>query len=96
MLKVITFALTLVATPLTAETEDNCVSIGELAHAIMGARQSGVDLGRAMRLAGGNELVEAIVLMAYNEPRFSSDQYRQRAATDFANTWMLACYEQSN
>mgnify|MGYP000040441913 FL=1 len=93
MLKAITLALTLVATPLAAETKDTCLSVGTLATSVMQARQAGVDLGRAMEIAGDSSSIQAMVLMAYGEPRFSTDEYQQNAVADFANTWMLSCYE---
>ena len=75
-----------------AEEEDYCESIGELATVIMQNRQKGVDLSKMLALAKDNDGVKAIVLDAYNSPRYSTDTYKNDAISDFSNKWVLACH----
>ena len=46
---------------------------------------------RAMEIAKDNKGVQAIVRLAYMEPRYSSDTYREAAATDFETEVYLIC-----
>ena len=92
MLKPIILALTLLTTaPAQAQPAD-CALVGDVAQSIMEERQSGVPMSDAMRVAGDNEALRAMVVAAYSYPRFSSDSYRKEAATDFRNEIELICY----
>lgn len=91
MLKPITFALTLAASPLTAET-DVCAQAGSLAAKIMEARQVGVPVSAVISIFEDDNMT-AIILAAYQTPRFSSDEYQQRAIADFRNEIEVICYE---
>jgi hypothetical protein len=93
MLKPIILALTLLATPLAAETEGHpCEMLGGLAAQIMEARQVGVPLSDMMRISADSELIQALTISAYQSPRFSTDAYRQEAITDFRNEVEVMCY----
>ena len=93
MLKPIILALTLLATPLAAETEEHpCETLGGLAALIMEARQLGAPLSEMMRIAADNELLKALTITAYQSPRFSTDSYRQEAIKDFRNEIEVMCY----
>jgi hypothetical protein len=93
MLKPIILALTLLATPLAAETEDDhCKQLGVMAAKIMESRQVGVPLSNMMSIAADNELLKAMILSAYQSSRFSTDAYRQEAITDFRNEVEVMCY----
>lgn len=93
MLKPIILTLTLLATPLAAETEDdNCKQLGVLAARIMEARQVGVPLSDMMEIVKGNDLLQALTIAAYQSSRFNTDAYRQEAITDFRNKVEVACY----
>ena len=94
MLKAILVAASVNPTAPTAETEDRCEAIGELAGSIMTARQEGVPLSRMMGIANGNEGIIALVLQAYGQPRFSTNTVRMEAVADFHNQVELICYEQ--
>lgn len=92
MLKAIAVTISLTTTPLTAETEDPCPVLGELSGVIMENRQAGTPISKMMSVSPDNDLVTAIILQAYQQPRYSTEKYRQRAIDDFANTVMTACY----
>lgn len=74
-----------------ATASDNCAPVAKLANTIMKARQSGMSVVQAMEIAKENEGVQAIVRLAYMEPRYSSDLYRENAATDFETEVYLIC-----
>jgi len=72
---------------------DGCTVIGTLAESIMTGRQNGVPMSRMMEVAADNELVRAIVIAAYDQPRMSVDRNVQRSIADFQNDVMLQCYQ---
>lgn len=75
-----------------AEEKHFCESVGELATVVMQKRQEGIDLSKMLALAKDNSGVKAIVLDAYNSPRYSTDKYIADAISDFSNKWVLACH----
>lgn len=92
MIKTLTFvAAMLVATPVVSQ-EDPCVVLSELAAQIMQNRQGGVPLSDMMRIAGDNEMVRAMVLEAYNQPRFNTSSYQLEAIQDFSDSIAFICY----
>jgi hypothetical protein len=59
----------------------------------MEARQKGVPMVDAMKVASGTSVFEEIIKQAYSVRRFSSDEYRQEAITEFSNMIYRACLE---
>ena len=92
-LKVAVAAVAIVAaTSAVAETkQETCTLIGQLAAVIMEKRQDGVDMSRLMEIAD-TELVQELVIFAYEMPRYSSEDYKRTAVQDFANEAMGVCY----
>lgn len=86
-----------VAMSLTAQAEekqDICGMVNELAGSIMSARQRGVDMAQAMKLAGENaeaDFIRQIIIAAYEKPRYSVAENQQAAVTDFKNSVYLIC-----
>lgn len=76
-----------------ATPQENCAVLADLAEVIMESRQIGVPLGEALALAGGNELIEAVVMSAWERPRFSVPENQQREAEEFRDNWHLACLQ---
>lgn len=98
----LTLCLALVAAPALAQGPDRvseeelCASFGEMAQAIMGARQAGVSLSASLKIAneadeGDRELVRSIVMAAYERPAFSTQAYQDREAAEFGNQMHLTC-----
>ena len=82
-----------VAQPVLAEKEQNvCESMGELAYMVMELRQEGVPMSHVMQISD-SELVKAIVVEAYDYPRFNSQEYKEKAADDFRNEVEVECYK---
>jgi hypothetical protein len=55
-------------------------------------RQKGASVGNLMKIAKESELLRAIILAAYQVPRFSTEEYQQQAVADFGNEVMFVCY----
>ena len=91
MLRPLTLALALVANPLTAET-DLCKSLGDLAETVMSLRQQGTEMSSMMAISE-EPFVREMILIAYDQPRFSSAEYQERATRDFRNEVEAGCYE---
>ena len=96
IVKAILVTLALWATPVFAQevkgTEDPCLTLGVISTTVMEARQRGVSIGDLMVVAKESELLQAIILAAYQVPRFNTEEYQQQAVADFGNEVMLACY----
>lgn len=92
-------ALTLIAAMLAATTpavaeDDVCVSISEVAEAIMMNRQIGVPLVDMMRIAADNQMLRILTMEAYKMPRFNGEEHQERAVQDFTDRVTLECYKQ--
>ena len=86
----------LFAQPLYAETAETsqierCMIAGGLATSIMTARQSGTPIANLIEIADGDDVVIALILFAYGQPRDRSQEYQQRAATEFGSDIVVAC-----
>lgn len=90
-MKVLIAAVLMMGMAFSASASDNCGPVAELAKTIMKARQSGMSVVKAMEIAKDDKGVQAIVRLAYMEPRYSSDLYRENAATDFETEVYLIC-----
>lgn len=77
------------------EPATGCEVISRLAKSIMQARQSGVSMSEMMGIAARDEdfkaLAEALVIDAYDSPRYSTDGMKQRSIEDFENNVFLQC-----
>ena len=77
--------------------DEACFSLGELATTIMTGRQNGVPMAEMIRAAataddeGAAEVARAMVMDAYNMPRWISEENKIRAAQDFGNDVTAYC-----
>lgn len=80
-------------TPAVAKDSDNsCVLLGRLAHAIMQHRQQGTTLVEMYEiLPNPTEFSSQMILEAYDRPLFSTMEAKKRATSEFANSWVLSC-----
>ena len=74
--------LLLLALTLPAHADSLCEAYHDYAKGVMQNRQNGVAMPRALTTAQGDEVMEWIVTEAYSKPRFSTEEYRQRAEQD--------------
>jgi hypothetical protein len=79
------------------EADSICQALGELAHAIMTARQTGVPISELFKASdtgsGLSNFDRALILAAFDMPRFSSEAYRRQAAENFRNDVEARCYK---
>jgi hypothetical protein len=90
-----TIALCAFMTPAAAvaQASEFCPTIGSLAESIMTARQSGVPISQAYKLANGNELAMGMIQQAWEKTRWHSDGAQLREVQDFKEQWEVACYQ---
>jgi len=77
-----------------ANAETNCESVAGFAETVMEARQKGVSLVKMMQ-ATDNKLLQAIIMEAYETPRYSTEEYQARKIGEFRDSWYLACLKNS-
>ena len=80
--------------PLTAQAESYCAQLGQLAYNVMSHRQAGTTMSELMGMVEGDKLAIALVRDAYNEPRFSTPEFKQKSMQDFRNDVEALCYAQ--
>lgn len=82
-----------------ADDDKNCREWSKTAGSIMAARQANISLYKNLEVVeevyGKDEkavkAVKKIVLMAYEQPQFSLEEYQSKAIIDFENKIMLGC-----
>jgi hypothetical protein len=86
--------ITLSAALLTsvAHADPVCVALGQYSRTVMDARQTGVALSKIMEIVKGDDIHTRIVLDAYEQPRFQTEEFRRTAIQDFGNKWETMCY----
>ena len=82
-------ALLTACTPVLAD--EICPKISELAALTMKNRQNGVTLAQALPTAGDSELLQRMVINAYEQGAMRSPDNMIRQQQDYANEWMLHC-----
>lgn len=78
-----------------AEPSDTqvCKSIYDFAETTMRARQQNMPMPETLTFAGGNDILESIVLQAYQAPAYRSQEYRQAEIQEFANRQFSDCMQ---
>lgn len=82
-----------------ADADKLCYEIGATAGAFMERRQHGTSMGEVMaRLAKSNALipltVREMVIKAYDEPVYDTEDRQQRAIREFWSGYQFDCYKQ--
>ncbi len=81
---------------MTPAMREMCVGIGEFAATLMQNRQTGVPMSSIMARLPGDDpstnAVRAIVISAYEVPRWGSPEFQANAIADFRNAIELQCY----
>ncbi|WP_439600118.1 hypothetical protein [Devosia sp.] len=75
-----------------------CPMWGDLAERVMTLRQSETPMSEQMRLVSTSEgpvkkLGEALIMMAYEEPAYRTDENQKNAVAQFRNKAELVCYK---
>lgn len=68
-----------------------CEQVAEAAKLIMDARQNGAALQDMLDVAGDNELLIEMSVEAYENPRYSTAEYKRRAVGDYRDQWHVMC-----
>ena len=81
----------------SAQSDDRCKMMGDLAHSIMKIRQNGVALSTQLGLVKEKmpsvfPAFKPIIIMAYEETQWNSKKLRADAANEFRDKIELACY----
>jgi hypothetical protein len=100
-LKTLSLAVALTAAAFTSQVQANsvelCTQLSEAAKAVMGARQSGVEMSVAINLADNagefKPVLTAMVIAAYDVHGYSGEDARQREVVKFANLVFKECYK---
>ena len=74
-----------------AKANDACENMATLAGLVMESRQKGVPMVKAYNAAGGNNVIQDMVVLAYEMPRFNTASIKERAIKEYANKWFLSC-----
>ena len=95
-------AITLAAVSFSAGAEDMtpdemCGTYHDMAEAVMVSRQNEVPMVKVMAFfsdapEGARDIFNNIIMAAYEEPGYSTPEYQQKAAAEFANQVTLECY----
>jgi hypothetical protein len=72
------------------EVAEQCRKYEGFAETLMQGRQAGIPMSTAMG-SGENELLNHLVVSAYEKPRYGTDQMQQREVEDFKNEVYLQC-----
>lgn len=70
-----------------------CKEISELAETIMTNRQAGISMVQMIEVADGNKMASALVVAAYEQPRYSTEAVQARTIGDFRDEAYLACFQ---
>ena len=77
-----------------------CLGQASLANTVMDARQAGVSMANMMTSVRSLEqsdlslrLIDSVITMAYEEPRYSTAKVKQKVVTEFENKVFLMCLQ---
>jgi hypothetical protein len=72
---------------------DECGAIGDTAQSIMEARQLGVDIVKMLKAGKDLPGMNAIVEIAYSQPRYETHKSKKVAEQEFRTRVFLTCLE---
>ena len=72
--------------PATASADAMCESLAELAKSVMTERQSGTPM-----VDSTAEIARGLIMMAYDRPAFSTEDYKQKEVVRFQDSVYLKC-----
>jgi hypothetical protein len=88
---------------LAMSTDEACANVGRAAEAVMQARQNGMALQTVLEKmndagfgAKGKDGFRAMIMMAYDQPRFNTEENKQQAINDFRDQVQLFCMKGGN
>lgn len=82
---------------LAMSKDEACAQMGGAAESVMRARQNGIAMQKVLDVindtqsGAGKDGFRAIVMMAYDQPRFNTEENKKRAVDDFRDQVQLYC-----
>ena len=76
----------------SAEEMSFCEEFEDLSRTIMDNRQSGIPMSTQYNVVD-SDLIRKVVVLAYEVPEYSSEEYQQDAVNKFGNAAFLQCIE---
>ena len=74
-------------------TFEVCQSYSTYAETVMESRQLGVDMASAYEMVKDEKILSTILMSAYDSPRYSTQDFKDNAISDFKNKWFLYCIQ---
>lgn len=93
-IKIILSSVLMLVSGTAVANQTSCEDLAYLAKASMSARQNGVPLTDAIQVVKDDPGAKIIVATAYDEPRFSTEEYIQVAITEYENKVYGLCLKQ--
>lgn len=84
-----------IALPFHVSASEMCETMGKLAEVIMEERQEGAKM-RDMYSIVNTEIGKGLIREAFKEPRYSTQEMRDRAIVDFGNDVYRECISSMN
>lgn len=78
------------------DTTQKCAMVGDLASKAQEAYTVGVPMSEMIEIADGDQLLVAIIMDAYDEPRYSAPEVVASANFEFRNKWEHDCFQALN
>jgi len=78
------------ASTISSSKQEMCTTLSAIAERIMYLRQEGTDMMELVRVTTV-PIAMKMIEQAYEQPQYSTDEYKQRAVQRFKNEWALAC-----
>jgi len=75
---------------------ETCSLYEELAGSIMTHRQSGTSISKIMKIVGNDELLQKMIVMAYEESRWGVEDNQKKSIENFKNKWFLMCFKSAD
>jgi len=95
LLLTITATVFMTLSPVTVaqeqEQESMCETYAGLAEDIMWARQNGKPMVETMKIVEFDGFLKKVTQWAYEENLYTTDEYKQRAITEFSNNIYAGC-----
>ncbi len=90
-MKKIFLALLLALSFNVAAAPEQCLTDSEMAYTIMSARQNGVPMAKVLMIVESDPVYRQYVMMAYDTPLYSSEEFKERTKREFENSAYRLC-----
>lgn len=70
---------------------EECKAISYAAGEVMKGRQNGSEMAAMYELTDGNKMFEVMVIEAYKQTMYTTEEYKNRAVVKYKNLWFGEC-----